>query len=93
METGCIFFEVRTKRLNINQMSFGFKGLTYFYFFWRNIQPSEVRCEVDSAGAEYGPVAGSYEHGTESSGSIKGGEFLDQPSDCQLLKKYSASWS
>jgi len=25
----------------------------------------------------YGPVAGSYEHGNETSGSTKGGEFID----------------
>jgi hypothetical protein len=28
-----------------------------------------------------------YEHGNESSGFIEGVEFLDQLSDCQLLKK------
>jgi hypothetical protein len=28
-----------------------------------------------------GPVAGSCEHGNEPSSSIKGGEFLDHPSD------------
>jgi hypothetical protein len=38
-------------------------------------------------------VAGSCEHGNEPSGSIKGGEFLDQLSDCQLLKKDSAPWN
>jgi hypothetical protein len=38
-------------------------------------------------------VAGSSEHGNELLGSIKGGEFLDQLSDCQLLKKDSAPWS
>jgi len=26
-------------------------------------------------------VMGSFEHGNEPSGSIKGGEFLDKPSD------------
>jgi hypothetical protein len=30
-------------------------------------------------------VVDSYEHGSEPSGSVKGGEFLDQLSDCQLL--------
>jgi hypothetical protein len=30
---------------------------------------------------EYGPVAGSYEHSNEPSGSIKGEEFLGQWSD------------
>jgi hypothetical protein len=37
-------------------------------------------------------VAGCCEHGNEPSGSIKGGELLDQLSDCQLLKDY-APWS
>jgi hypothetical protein len=31
-------------------------------------------------------VAGCCEHGNELSGSIKGGEFLDQISDYYLLK-------
>jgi hypothetical protein len=35
-------------------------------------------------------VAGCCEHGNEPSGSIKGGEFVDQLSDCQLVKKDSA---
>jgi hypothetical protein len=30
------------------------------------------------------------EYGNETSGSIKGGEFLEQLSDCQLLMKDSA---
>jgi hypothetical protein len=36
---------------------------------------------------------GSCEHGDEPSYSIKGGEFLNQMSDYQLLKKVSAAWS
>jgi hypothetical protein len=32
---------------------------------------------LDSSGSEWGPVAGSCEHGNEPSGSIKGREFLD----------------
>jgi hypothetical protein len=32
-------------------------------------------------------VVGFYEHGNEPSVSTKGGEFLDQMSDYQLLKK------
>jgi hypothetical protein len=35
-------------------------------------------------------VAGSCERGNEHYGSIKGGKFLDQLSDFQLLKKDSA---
>jgi hypothetical protein len=31
-------------------------------------------------------VAGFCEHGNETSGSVKGGEFVDQLSDCQFLK-------
>jgi hypothetical protein len=37
-------------------------------------------------------VAGSCEHGNESSGFIKGREFFDQMSGCQLLKD-SAPWT
>jgi hypothetical protein len=35
-------------------------------------------------------VAGSCEHGNEFPGSIRGGEFVDKLSNCQLLKKNSA---
>jgi len=38
-------------------------------------------------------MTGSYEHGSELSGSKKGGEFLDSLSDCQLLNKDFALWS
>jgi hypothetical protein len=38
-------------------------------------------------------VAGSYEHGNKASGSIKGEEFLNWLSDCQLLRKDCAAWS
>jgi len=38
-------------------------------------------------------VAYSCEHGNEPSSSVKGGEFLDQLSDYQLLKKDSDSHS
>jgi len=38
-------------------------------------------------------VAGCSEHGNEHSGFIKGREFLEQQSDCLLLKKDHASWS
>jgi len=37
-------------------------------------------------------VAGPCERGNESSGSIKGGEFLDYLSDYELLKDL-ASWN
>jgi len=36
------------------------------------------------------PVAGCYEQSNEPSGSVKGREFFDQLSNCQLLKKDSA---
>jgi hypothetical protein len=45
---------------------------------------------LDSSGSGQGPVAFSYEHG-EHSGSIKGGEFLEQLSDYYLIKKYWGS--
>jgi len=38
-------------------------------------------------------VAGSCEHISESSGSIKGREYLDQLTYYRLLKKDSAPWS
>jgi hypothetical protein len=37
-------------------------------------------------------VAGSCEHGDESSGLINGIECLAHVSDCQLLKTNSAPW-
>jgi len=37
-----------------------------------------------------GLVLGSYEHGNELLGSIKGREFLDKLSDSQLLKDFAA---
>jgi hypothetical protein len=37
-------------------------------------------------------VADLCEHGNEPWGSTNGGEFLDQLSDYQLLKKDSAQW-
>jgi hypothetical protein len=33
---------------------------------------------MDLNSSDYGPVAEPYEHGTDTSPSIKGGEFLDQ---------------
>jgi hypothetical protein len=48
---------------------------------------------LDSSGSGQGPVAGPCENGNESSGSIKGGEFLDYLSDSWLLKKDSAAYS
>jgi hypothetical protein len=43
---------------------------------------------LDASGSGQGPVACSFEYPNEPSGSIKGGEFLEQP-----LKKDSAPWS
>jgi hypothetical protein len=36
---------------------------------------------LDSSGSGQGPVTGPCKHGNEPSGSIKGGQFLDSPSD------------
>jgi hypothetical protein len=47
---------------------------------------------VDSSGSGYGLVADFCEHSNEPSGSIKGGEFLDQLSDHKLFRD-SAPWS
>jgi hypothetical protein len=38
-------------------------------------------------------MAGCCEHGNKPSVSIKGGGFLDQLNDCQLLNKDSTPWS
>jgi hypothetical protein len=40
-------------------------------------------CGVDSNGSGWGPVAATCEHGTESSASIRGGEFIGQLTECQ----------
>jgi hypothetical protein len=37
-------------------------------------------------------VAGSYKHDNETSGSIKGGEFLDKLLDCWFFKD-AVPWS
>jgi hypothetical protein len=34
-------------------------------------------CGLDSSGSGYGPVAGSYKHGNEPSGSLRGGTLFD----------------
>jgi hypothetical protein len=39
-------------------------------------------CGLAVSGSRRGPVTGPYEHSIEPSVSIKGVEFLDQPSDC-----------
>jgi hypothetical protein len=46
-----------------------------------------VSCGLDISGSGQGPVAGCCEHGDEPSGSVKGAIFLDQLSDCQVLKE------
>jgi hypothetical protein len=38
-------------------------------------------------------MAGSSQHGDESSGTINGEEFLDWLSDCYILKKDYVQWS
>jgi hypothetical protein len=50
-------------------------------------------CELDSFGLGYGPVAGSYEHGNESSSSIKGKLLPHQLRDYCLLNNNSPPWS
>jgi hypothetical protein len=45
-------------------------------------------CGLDSSGLGWDPLARSCEHDDESSGSTKGGEFLDKRdhlNDCRLL--------
>jgi len=48
---------------------------------------------LDRAGSGCGEVAGIYECGTETSGSIKCGEFLDWQKTGYLLKNDSVVWS
>jgi hypothetical protein len=38
-------------------------------------------------------MAGSFEHGNESSSSVKGGEFLDRVRNYQIARKNSAPWN
>jgi len=40
------------------------------------------RCGLDATGSGYRAVVGSYEHGNEPLGSMKGGESTDYLSDC-----------
>jgi hypothetical protein len=50
------------------------------------------RCELDSCGSRYGPVAGSCKRGNEPSGSIKGREFNSETvsfSRCNLFHEVS----
>jgi hypothetical protein len=42
---------------------------------------------TESSGPQQGAVTGSCEHGSELSESIKKGEFLEQFSDYQIIKK------
>jgi hypothetical protein len=37
-------------------------------------------------------VAGSCEHANETSGSIKGGKFLEKLGDCEFFKNDSTPW-
>jgi hypothetical protein len=53
----------------------------------------EIGCGLDSAGFAYGPVVGSYKPANEPFGSIKGGEFINQLSGCQFMKKLPAPYS
>lgn len=45
------------------------------------------RCGVAASGLEYGPIVGFCENGSNSSGSIPGGEFVDELSGYQFFKK------
>jgi hypothetical protein len=51
------------------------------------------RCALDSSGTGQGPVAGCFEHRNEPSGSIKGGELLNQLSDYWLFNKDFNRWN
>ena len=48
---------------------------------------------MDESGSGWGQVEGTCEYGSEPSGSIKCGKFLDWLKNDYFLKKYSAAWS
>jgi hypothetical protein len=48
---------------------------------------------LDLSGSVYGLVAGSSEHSTESTGSIKYWEFLQRLSEYWIMAKHSTPWS
>jgi hypothetical protein len=50
-------------------------------------------CGLHLSGSGYGWMVGSCDHVNESLGSIKGRDFPNQLSDCQLLKEDSGSWN
>lgn len=43
-------------------------------------------CRLDYCGKGQGPVAGLCEHGNEPFDAIKGGEFLEQLTDYEILR-------
>jgi hypothetical protein len=48
-------------------------------------------CGLDSSGSGYILISGSYKHGNEPSGSIKGDTFLDKVTDVKILYIESVS--
>jgi hypothetical protein len=62
-------------------------------FFLGLIDDAVSTVRLDSNGSGQDPVAGSCEHGSEPSSSIKSRNFLTNLSDYQLLKEDSAPWS
>jgi hypothetical protein len=55
----------------------------------RNRECGRGRASSDSRD---GPVSGSCETGNETSGSVKGVEYLHHLSDCHFLRKNYVSW-
>jgi hypothetical protein len=51
-----------------------------------------VSCGLDASGSGWGPVGGCCEHSNKPSGSIKGEEFIDWPSEYWVINKDSAAW-
>jgi hypothetical protein len=52
---------------------------------WENnikMDLKEIECEPDISNSGKNLMVGSCEHSNELSGSIKGGEFLDQMNEC-----------
>jgi hypothetical protein len=48
---------------------------------------------MDSTGSRSNPLVGFYEHGDESSGSVKSGEFHDELNNHSPFKEDAAPWS
>jgi hypothetical protein len=65
--------EIRNLLENLKGGDVGVDGRIILEWMLENCLGGGGRCGLDSSGS----VAGSYKHGNESSGSMKGAEFID----------------